>query len=103
VLCARGYAKKIFVGKITPQKRAKPLILLGLLISNMHADAGDDKKFFNFFSQAVAENAPSGPSPRLSNFSMFFVAKAAKGSTPHETRNRSAEDDASVRATSLTK
>ena len=61
-LCARGYTKKIFAGIISPAKCAKPLILLGLLISNMHADAGGDKKFFNFFVYRRPKAPPQGPS-----------------------------------------
>ena len=75
---SRGCVKKNFKGEIHPSTCAKPLILLGLLYTYMHEPRTDDKKILKNFSQK------------------------SKSALLLYTRNRSAEDDASVRATSLT-
>ena len=82
VFGAQGGGQKKFQGRNKPSNRTKPLILLGLLHIYMHETPHDDKKVQKFFSC-------------ISCISWFPPL-------PQNTRNRSAEDDASVRATSLT-
>ena len=78
----KGGAEKIFKGIKYPLNCVRPLILLGPLYAYMHAHPSDDKKISKIFSC-------------ISCISWFPPS-------PQNTRNRSAEDDASVRATSLT-